>query len=138
MNMSSVVQIVSNALSPRDDILAAWVFGSAARGTLASRSDVDVAVLRGRSGTGALDDLFCDLASMLERAVGRAVDLVVVDEADPDLVHRVLRDGVLVLDRDRSRRVAFEVRMRNLYFDLLPVRAKIRGAAVERARRSGT
>jgi hypothetical protein len=37
-----------------------------------------------------------------------------------DLVHRVLRDGVLLLERDRSARIRFEVRARNDYFDLLP------------------
>jgi hypothetical protein len=32
----------------------------------------------------------------------------------------VLRDGLLVLDRDPSVRIRFEVRARNEYFDLLP------------------
>jgi predicted nucleotidyltransferase len=136
--MLPVAEIVSSTLSHREDILAAWVFGSTARGTASPGSDVDVAVLRGRPSTGTLDDLLCELASLLEGAVGRTVDLVVVDDADPDLVHRVLRDGMLVLDRDRSRRIAFEVRMRSLYFDLLPVREKIRRAAVERAKGTAT
>jgi hypothetical protein len=30
--------------------------------------------------------------------------------ASPDLVHRVLRDGILVLEKDASRRGRFEVR----------------------------
>jgi hypothetical protein len=37
-----------------------------------------------------------------------------------DLAHRVLRDGLLLLERDRSARIRFEVRARNEYFDLLP------------------
>ena len=48
------------------------------------------------------------------------VDLVVLNRAQPDLIHRVLRDGRLILDRDPGRRIAFEVRSRNDYFDLLP------------------
>jgi len=36
------------------------------------------------------------------------------------LIHRVLRDGKLVLDRDPSLRIRFEVQARNRYFDLLP------------------
>ena len=31
-----------------------------------------------------------------------------------------MRDGKLLLDRDENRRIAFEVRARNEYFDLLP------------------
>jgi len=37
-----------------------------------------------------------------------------------DLVHRVLRDSLLLAERDRSARIRFEVRSRNEYFDLLP------------------
>jgi hypothetical protein len=49
-----------------------------------------------------------------------------VDRAPADLVRRVLRDGHLLLDRDRARRVAVEVRKRNEYFDLTPVWRMIR------------
>jgi hypothetical protein len=52
------------------------------------------------------------------------VDLVTLTDAPADLVHRVLRDERLPLERDRSDRIAFEARRRNEYFDLLPVRAR--------------
>ncbi len=57
----------------------------------------------------------------LERALGRRTQVVVLNDAPPDLVHRVLRDGRLVLERDRAARIRFEVRARNEYFDLLPI-----------------
>jgi hypothetical protein len=60
------------------------------------------------------------MADDLTGAVGRPVDLVVLNRAPVDLVHHILRDGVLLLDRDRSNRIRFEVRLRNEYFDLLP------------------
>ena len=60
------------------------------------------------------------LRGELERAVGREVDLVDLHTAAPDLIHRVLRDGRLLLERDASRRIQFEVAARNAYFDLLP------------------
>jgi hypothetical protein len=37
------------------------------------------------------------------------VQVVVLHAAPTDLVHRVLRDGILVLENDASRRVRFEV-----------------------------
>jgi hypothetical protein len=46
---------------------------------------------------------------------------VTIDAAPADLVHRVLRDGVLLVDRDRALRVRFEVASRNRYFDMTPV-----------------
>jgi predicted nucleotidyltransferase len=101
-------------------IAAAYLFGSMARGTAKSRSDVDVAVLYEGTPPPGLAGLGVPLAGDLERLLGREVDVVVLNRAPADLVHRVLRDGHLLLDRNRSRRIAFEVQSRNEYFDLLP------------------
>lgn len=66
------------------------------------------------------------LVASLEQDLGVPVDVVVVDDAPPDLVHRVLKDGVLLVERDRSARVRFEVYKRNEYFDLERVRRACR------------
>jgi hypothetical protein len=52
-----------------------------------------------------------------------------MNEAPVDLVHRVLRDGILVCESDRNARVSFEVRSRNEYFDLLPYLRRYRSGA---------
>ncbi|HZF11124.1 MAG TPA: nucleotidyltransferase domain-containing protein [Thermoanaerobaculia bacterium] len=101
-------------------IAAAYLFGSMARGTTGSRSDVDVAVLYEGDPPSGFAGLGIPLAGDLERRLGREVDVVVLNRAPVDLVHRVLRDGHLLIDRNRSRRIAFAVRARNEYFDLLP------------------
>lgn len=49
------------------------------------------------------------------------VEAVILNHASPDLVHRVLRDGEILVDRDRSARLRFEVQAHNEYFDLLPI-----------------
>jgi len=102
-------------------IAAAYVFGSVGRAEARADSDLDVGVLLATDPPRTLEGLQLDLADALAGAVGRRVDLVVLNHAPADLVHRVLRDGQLVLERDRSARVRFEVRRRNEYFDLLPV-----------------
>lgn len=56
----------------------------------------------------------------LERLLRRPVDLVDLRAAPVDLIHRVLRDGQLLIERDARERVCFEVEKRNEYFDLLP------------------
>lgn len=112
-----------------DEIVAAYLFGSEARGTTGPDSDVDVAVLLRRPPPPTLEGLQLDLAAEIERQIGREVDLVVLNRAPPDLVHRVLRDGRLLLEADRAGRIAFEVRARNEYFDLLPILALYRRPA---------
>lgn len=102
-------------------VVAAYLFGSEARGQAGADSDVDVAVLLEAEPDPTLDGLRLDLRDALEEKLRRPVDLVVLNRVPVDLVHRVLRDGRLVLDADPSVRVEFEVRARNEYFDLLPI-----------------
>ena len=103
------------------EITAAYLFGSVARGTSGARSDVDVAVLYTATPPATLEGLPLDLAGRIEQLVKRPVQIIILNTAPADLVHRVLRDGVLLLDRDPSARIRFEVRARNEYFDLQPI-----------------
>lgn len=104
---------------------AVYLFGSTARGTRRRGSDVDLGLLFAGDAPSAVEAL--DLEDRLERRLRLPVQLIVLDRAPVDLVHRVLRDGILILDRDPSRRVRFEVRARQEYFDLLPVLRRYRG-----------
>jgi len=54
--------------------------------------------------------------------------------APTDLVHRVLRDGSLLVDRDKPMRIRFEVDARNRYFDLQPFLRRYRRFPVDAAR----
>lgn len=108
------------------EIIAAYLFGSVARGTAGARSDVDVAVLYAAPPPATLEGLPLDLEGRIEQLVNRPAQVIVLNTAPVDLVHRVLRDGVLVLDRDPSARIRFEVRARNEFFDLQPILARYR------------
>jgi predicted nucleotidyltransferase len=102
-------------------VVCAYLYGSRARGSARPDSDVDIAVLFETDPPATFEGLPLDLEGDLENAIGLPVQLLVLNGAPADLVHRVLRDGVLLLERDPSARIRFEVRRRNEYFDLLPV-----------------
>lgn len=108
------------AHAEREGIAAAWLFGSVARGTQRAGSDVDVGVLYSEDPPKTLAGLGFGLQDELEEALGLPVQVVVLNRAPVDLIVRVLRDGKLLVERDRSRRVGFEVRSRNEYWDLAP------------------
>ena len=103
------------------NLAAVYLFGSAARGSARPSSDVDLGILYQQAPPPTLAGQPFNLAAELSAELGRTADVVVMNSAPVDLVKRILRDGVLVLERDRSARVAFEVRARNEYFDLLPL-----------------
>ncbi len=107
-------------------IVAVYLFGSEGRGTAGPRSDVDVAILYAEKPSGTLHSPNLTLEGDLERFLGRPVQVVVLNSAPADLVHRVLRDGRLLFEADRSARIAFEVRARNEYFDLQPILRRYR------------
>ena len=100
-------------------IICVYVYGSMARGEARDTSDIDVGVLYTQEPPPTLDGLGLELGYKLEQLLGKPVDLVVLNRAPLDLIHRVLRDGVLVYDSDPSSRIRFEVQARSAYFDLL-------------------
>ena len=107
-------------------VVAVYLFGSVARGDDDGSSDVDVAVLFNQPPNATLIGGRLSLEGELERRLRQPVDLVVLNHASADLVHRVLRDGRIILDRDRAARLRFEVQRRNEYFDLEPIRRMYR------------
>lgn len=103
------------------NVVAAYLFGSVARGTPRASSDVDVAILFAHDPPATLDSPVFEIAGDLEQGIGIPTQVVALNAAPPDLVHRVLRDGKILLDRDRSARIRFEVRARNEFFDMQPI-----------------
>lgn len=135
MDVAAVEKRLREVLGTRADaegITAAWLFGSMARGTAGPESDVDVGVLYDQAPPRTLAGLGLDLEGDLEAAVGLPVQLVALNRAPVDLIIRVLRDGKLLVDRDRSRRIQFEVRSRNAYWDLEPYLRLYREKVVRR------
>ena len=103
-----------------EELACAYLFGSYARGEEKQGSDVDLAILYRETPPATLEGLGLDIADALSARLKRMVDVVVLNRASPDLVHRILRDGILVLETDRAARVRFEVKKRSEYFDVLP------------------
>ncbi len=127
MSTASIEQALRELFEAQHDgIIAAYLFGSVARGTAGPRSDVDVAVLFAAAPPATIEGLPLDLERRIGQVVGRPVQVTVLNTAPVSLVHRVLRDGVLLLDAAKSARIRFEVRARNDFFDLQPILALYR------------
>lgn len=112
-------------------VVAAYLFGSVARGDDHPASDVDVGVVLAAGRPKSLMECPLEVLDALERAASRSIDLVVLNQASPDFVHRVLRDGVLLHEFDRFARIEFEVQAHNEYFDILPMLQRHRRAVLD-------
>jgi predicted nucleotidyltransferase len=100
--------------------VAVYLYGSHARGKARADSDVDLGLLYATPPAATLDAQPFELEAELSRLLDRHVECTVLNSARPDLIHRVLRDGKLIAETDKQRRIAFEVKARNEYFDILP------------------
>lgn len=113
--------LIREKLSSSDNVAAVYLFGSQARGSARPNSDVDLGVLYRSPPAETLLAQPFELQAELAQALRKPVDIVVMNTAPVDLIHRILRDGHIVFEADKSLRIAFEVRARNQYFDLLPI-----------------
>lgn len=129
MDTNLIEAAVRGHCAQRRDVVAVYLHGSRARGTARASSDVDIAVLYEEPPPPGLEALSLPLEAELEQDLGIPVQLLTLNTAPPDVVHRVLRDAVLLFERDASTRVAFEVRARNEYFDVQPYLDEYRRAA---------
>ena len=98
----------------------AYLFGSRARDDFREGSDVDVAVFWEQEPENAIEAMGLRLAADLSGTLRREVDVVVLNDTPVDVAQRVIRDGQILLDRDRAARIGWEVKTRSLFLELLP------------------
>jgi uncharacterized protein len=113
---------VEAAVAGEDEVIAAYVFGSAAHGAAGPLSDIDVAVLS--TASPADDDAIVDrVAERLERTVRvPRIDVVGLSRAAVPLRYRVIRDGTLIVSRDAAKLERFIVESTLHYLDFAPLR----------------
>ena len=128
--MDSVRQVVEHD----GRILYALLFGSAARGIGHAGSDLDVAIGLEPGASLAPRDIGL-LTTNLEQAAGRAVDVIILNEASPALAYRVFRDGIVLFERDHRALADRKARAILDYLDFRPLEAiAVRGALAAAAR----
>lgn len=115
-----LIEVLRPVLEADARIAYALVFGSAARGTAHSHSDVDIALgLTAGSVLGTLE--IGELVSSLERVAGTGADIVMLHEAAPGLAYRIFRDGHLVFARDPRALAARRAQAILEYLDFRPI-----------------
>jgi hypothetical protein len=132
---AAVERAIAESVSDEPAVIAAYLFGSVARGTAGPLSDVDLGLLL-RSGSG--DSAIC--ARVMDRMCRRLgpsrIDVVSLTDAPLPLRYQVVRDGAVVLCRDAAALERFVADSILQYLDFKPLRdrafAVMRAAILEK------
>lgn len=111
-----VVAVVCDTLSRNDHVVFAYLFGSVSRGTATPMSDIDIAVYLHDLADGAEVKLEL-LGQLMHDLETDDVDLVILNTAPLTLQARVIRDRVILKDRNPYQRHAFESLVMRQYLD---------------------
>ncbi len=113
------------------DAVGAYVFGSAASGTMHAASDVDIAVL----GRGPIDaSTLQPLRERIAADLAREVDLIDLNAAPTVLQMQIVNEGRILDAADKTALGLFELRVLRDYRDLKRRRAGIDADIVARGR----
>ncbi len=114
-----ITEALQECFHDKEEILLAFVFGSAVSGRLTMASDVDVAVL-----FSDMPDFqyILKLTTEVSEAIGRPADIVVLNDASPVIRMQVLKNGKLVKNKNGVKYNDFHVRTAKEYDDLKRIR----------------
>lgn len=126
--MTAVDLRIDEAALRAAGVRLAVVFGSAARGSLRPGSDLDVGVLfdGGPPAPGGSTGPFDPRREAAARAIraDREIDLVVLDHADPLLLHQVALEGRPVYEAEPGAFEEFRLRAIKRYLDTGWIRSR--------------
>lgn len=133
MKLESFEKEAREFLREKEEILLAYLYGSAAKNDLRRGSDIDLGVLV--KDMEEKDPLYeARLARRLKEKTGaeREIDVRTLNGRKLLFLHQVLKYGKCIFSRDEKTRVEFETRVMKKYADFKP---KIKEYNKERSKR---
>ncbi len=117
MSLESIVEKLRQYFFDKD-VAAVYFFGSYVKGKERKGSDLDLGVLH-KTNHDPLKNFEgnIEFAVQLEEIMGITVDMVDLEKVNAFILHQMMLNKILILDKDPKRRVGFEVARRREYFD---------------------
>ena len=116
-----ILKVLENLCRKEGDILFSYLFGSLAYENSIPESDVDIAVYLDKKKKRDFFERRLDLISKFSRVLKKEADIIILNEAPPFLKFVVLKEGKLFFDKSESKRIDFELKATNEYFDFQPI-----------------
>ena len=114
-------EMLKSVIRDHDEVIIAYLYGSAVQGNLRADSDIDIGIL-------LADDAVPDHLYTIRMAgeirsrcrLDRAVDVRILNRRPIRFLHQVLRYGEILFVRDERKRVEFETDVIKVYLDFKP------------------
>lgn len=113
---NEVIEALKRVFEGDEKVVAAYLFGSKARGSDIEGSDFDIAVLLSSTPKNLLD-YYLHLLNRLSEILGDRVDLIILNTAPPLLKHQVIKWGKTIYTRSERSRILFEASAHCEYLD---------------------
>lgn len=115
------IELLKSVIREHEEVLLAYLYGSAVQGNLREDSDIDIGIL-------LADDTVPDHLYAIKMAgeirsrcrLDREVDVRILNRRPIRFLHQVLRYGEIVFVRDERKRVDFETEVIKVYLDFKP------------------
>lgn len=118
---ASVIKLLRAFFKDRGNASLVFLFGSFVTKQISSNSDIDIGILfKKLPDIYEINDIKDDLSALLKRDA----DIVVINEASPILKMQVVKNGVLVIQKDKNGFSMFYGDTVKQYDDLKIIRRK--------------
>lgn len=128
--MDGLLKSLRHRAASLPEVRLAVLFGSMARGKATRRSDVDLGI----SVEPDTPAVRSNVRAELERAAGRSLDVVFLEEAPPLLRFEISKDGVLLFQKEDHLWTDFKTRAMVDWWDWAPIAKRIEEEAIRRLR----
>ena len=120
-NLEKNQELLIDYFKKHSEIEVAYIFGSVAQGKSSPLSDIDIAILVDNQKIdenayryGYKAEILSDLIKLLKT---NDIDLVILNEANTLLKHRVLYSGKILHSKNENKRIAFQTTTISKYND---------------------
>ncbi len=133
-SLEKALEKIRKVLSKRSEVLAAYLYGSHAKGYAREGSDIDIGVLLYPNVKYSLMDEG-GLKMEIDCIDDFDVDAFVINDKSPSFKYSVIGPRGVIFCRDDSLRADFEVQAFNEYFEVKPLLEESYQATLETVRR---
>lgn len=96
----------------------AYLFGSRVKGNYVKKSDWDIGIFFKKNSLKRFKWLAFHIESQIAREVSGEVGVLPLNEVNsPVLLFQVIREGLLLVDKNRKNRITFEIQVLRKYHD---------------------